>query len=64
MSFLKERVAKASTLHSFGIEVKKILERVKSDIHEALGALSEKIIFTSGCIKVNDLTIQKMGFAI
>jgi len=61
--FLCESFGNASSLHSFGREVKQALEESRETIAKKLNASSEEIIFTSGGTESNNLALKGVAFA-
>ncbi len=57
MKFSKENFANPSAIHNSGIKVKKILEEIRREVAEFLGAHSNEVIFTSGATESNNLAI-------
>ncbi len=58
-----EVFANPGTIHSGGVEAKKLLESSREKIAETLGARSKEIIFTSGATESNNISIFGSVFA-
>ena len=56
--YFRENYGNASSLHSFGVETKKALERAREIIARKINADVEQIIFTSGGSESNNLAIK------
>ncbi len=59
--YFSEKFGNASSLHSEGAEAKEALEKAREAVANALGALAEEIVFTSGGSEADNLAIK--GFA-
>ncbi|MBI2450893.1 MAG: cysteine desulfurase [Parcubacteria group bacterium] len=47
-----------SSIHSFGMVARAVIDRARSEVANFLGAASREIIFTSGATEANNLVIQ------
>lgn len=53
----------SSSLHSFGVEAKEILDRAHEQIAGYIGASSDELIFTSGGTESNNFALKGIAFA-
>jgi cysteine desulfurase len=52
-----------SSVHSFGVEARSAIERVRAEIASFLGAKPEEIIFTSGGTESNNFALKGVAYA-
>ncbi len=64
LPYLKEIHGNPSSLHRFGREPRKALEKARERVASALGAEPEEIYFTSGGTEANNLAIQGVARAL
>lgn len=58
-----EKFGNPSSLHSFGQEARKAMEKGRSDVASFLGAKEEEIIFTSGGTESNNFALHGVAYA-
>ena len=63
MDYASSVEANPSSIHEFGVEAKKKLEKTRLEVANILGARPEEIIFTSGGTESNNLAIQGVVLA-
>jgi len=64
LPYFTEKFGNSVSLHNFGQEAKKALEKTRLIITEALNAQSkEEIIFTSSATESNNLALKGVAFA-
>jgi cysteine desulfurase len=61
--FFKEHYANASSLHSYGVNVKEHLESARQIIKDSVNMKNGKVIFTSGGTESNNLALKGVAFA-
>ncbi len=61
--WLEKGSGNASSLHSFGREAKKVIEKAREEVALAVGALPDEIIFTSGATEANNLFLKNVDKA-
>jgi len=63
LPYHSEEYGNASSLHSFGIHAKEILDRSRRKLASFIGAEPEEIVFTSGGTESNNLALKGIAFA-
>lgn len=61
--FFNKKFGNASSLHSFGNETKKVLEKNRNIIAKAINAKESEIIFTSSATESNNTALKGVAFA-
>ncbi|MEA2055161.1 MAG: cysteine desulfurase NifS [Candidatus Thermoplasmatota archaeon] len=60
--YFSQKYGNASSLHSFGREAKKALEKSREQVAKIIGAKSEEIIFTGGGTESDNIAIKGVAF--
>ncbi|OGL39897.1 MAG: cysteine desulfurase NifS [Candidatus Schekmanbacteria bacterium GWA2_38_11] len=63
LPYFTDYFGNASSLHSYGREVKDVMEKARAKLASYIGANPEEIIFTSGGTESNNLAIKGVAFA-
>ena len=63
LPLFNEQFGNSSSLHSFGIEAKNVLDRAHEQLAGFIGASPEELIFTSGGTESNNFAIKGIAFA-
>ena len=63
LPLFNEQFGNSSSLHSFGIEAKNVLDRAHEQLAGYIGASPEELIFTSGGTESNNFAIKGIAFA-
>ena len=63
LPLFNEYYGNASSLHSFGVEAKEIMDRSREKIGGYIGAKPEEIVFTSGGTESNNFAIKGIAWA-
>jgi cysteine desulfurase len=63
LPLFNEYYGNASSLHSFGVEAKEIMDRSREKIGSYIGAKPEEIVFTSGGTESNNFAIKGIAWA-
>ena len=63
LPYLSKKIGNTVSLHSFGQEVKQVLEESREEIADLIGAKSREIIFTSSATESNNLALKGIAFA-
>ncbi len=63
LPYLREKFGNTMSLHSFGQEVKEILERSRKTVADLMKAKSKEIIFTSSATESNNLALKGIALA-
>ena len=61
--FFNQKFGNASSLHSFGFETKKVLEKSREVIAQAIKAKTSEIIFTGSATESNNMALKGVAFA-
>jgi cysteine desulfurase len=56
--YFSERFGNPSSLHSYGLDARKAIERAREQIASAIGATAPEIIFTSGGTEADNMAIR------
>lgn len=63
LPFLENVFGNPSSVHSFGLEAKKAVEKARKQIADLLHVYADEIIFTSGGTESNNLAIKGVAFS-
>ncbi len=63
LPFYNKRYGNPSSMHSFGVDAKRIIEESKARITQYLGVLPSELVFTSSGTEANNLAIKGVAFA-
>jgi cysteine desulfurase len=61
--YFSEKFGNASSLHSFGIEAREVVEKSRRQVAKFLNVRTDEIIFTSGGTESNNLALKGIAFA-
>ncbi|MBI5399953.1 cysteine desulfurase NifS [Candidatus Saganbacteria bacterium] len=61
--YFSEKFGNPSSLHSFGQEARRAVEKAREDVAALIGALPEEIIFTSGGTEANNFALNGVAYA-
>ena len=63
LPYFREKFGNSASLHSFGRQAKKVLEKSRQTLAEILTAQPEEIIFTSSATESNNLALKGIAWA-
>ncbi|MCF8335770.1 MAG: selenide, water dikinase SelD [Bacteroidales bacterium] len=61
--FINQYFGNPSSMHQFGIETKKAVEKARKQVAELIGCQAHEIVFTSGGTESNNYAIKGIAFA-
>ena len=63
LPYLKESFGNPSSIHAYGLEAKRAIEKARDPVASLIGARAEEIIFTSGGTEADNLAIKGVAYA-